>query len=82
MKVIFIIQLVYGIGNKTFYGCVYRKIKDPLILGELPEWCSISKNRKDGLPWYLKKNRIQTFWNLIVSCHNVTGIAFLVPEET
>jgi len=37
MKVIFIMHLVYGIGNKTFYGCVYRKIKDPHTLGELPQ---------------------------------------------
>jgi hypothetical protein len=35
MKVIFIMYLVYGIGNKTFYGCIYRKIKDPHILDEL-----------------------------------------------
>ena len=82
MKIIFIMHLVYGIGNKIFYGCAYRKIKDPHILGELPQWCCINKNRKDGLPGYLEKMKFKTFWNLIVSCHNVTGIAFLVPKET
>jgi hypothetical protein len=37
MKVIFIMYLVYGIGNKTFYGCIYRKIKDPHILDEVTQ---------------------------------------------
>jgi hypothetical protein len=25
-------HLVYGIGNNFFYGCIYRKVKDPHIL--------------------------------------------------
>ena len=46
MKVIFIMHLVYGIGNKTFYGCIYRKIKDPHILDELTQY----ENRYESLP--------------------------------
>jgi hypothetical protein len=38
MKVIFIMHLVYGIGNNFFYGCIYRKVKDPHILDELTQY--------------------------------------------
>jgi hypothetical protein len=77
MKVIFIMHLVYGIGNKTFYGCIYRKIKGPLILGELPQWCCINKNRKDGLPGYLRKNGIQCW----VSSNKAIHVELVVTKK-
>ena len=67
MKVIFIMHLVYGIGNKFFYGCIYRKVKDPHILDELTQY----ENRYESLPG-LKKIGIQAFWIIIFPCDNVT----------
>ena len=49
-------HLVYGIGNKTFYGCIYRKVKDPHILDELTEY----ENRYESLPG-LKKLEFKPF---------------------
>ena len=49
-------HLIYGIGNTTFYRCIYRKIKDPHMLDELTQ----CENRYVSLPG-LKKMEFKTF---------------------
>jgi hypothetical protein len=54
MKVTFIIHLVYGIGNKTFYDSVYRKIKTNIYDLAHSLFCCTNENMYESFPGYYK----------------------------